>query len=102
MNWHAIGTGWNGSVSALAVRGRDVFIGGRQIDESGAVKVSGVFHWNGHRWSNLGGGVSDPAGLERIVVGALFPIKNDLFIGGRFTFADNKVSANVGRWIPEY
>jgi hypothetical protein len=95
-NWHTLGGGWPGLLSAIAVRDRHVFVGGAVNDENGET-ADGILRWDGSRWSKLGSGISDPA--RRMRVSALLARENDLFVGGRFPFAGGKPSANVARWV---
>ena len=100
-NWSALGSGLqlnslSAQVSALAVRGNEVFAGGA-ITNAGGVPVQAIARWDGTNWSSVGSGLSaNPgnAGVFALAIGG-----NSLWLGGNFIRAGSKPSANFGRWL---
>lgn len=96
-NWWALGSGVKGIndfastvVSAIAVKGSDVYVGG-VFTNAGGVSASNIAKWNGSSWSALGSGLSGPA--QAIAVSG-----SDVYVGGNFTNAGG-VSANyIAKW----
>ena len=80
----------DGAARALAVRGRDLYVGGdfTKVDD---VRANGIARWDGRKWSSLGAGV-DGRVWAMAVGGA------DLYIGGDFTSAGGSPAAGVARW----
>ncbi len=104
--WSALGTGGgngvNGTVSAMAVMGSDLYVGG----SFGTANVGGVtvptifvakFDTLTGAWSMLGGGPGS-TGVNSSV-NALAVIGNDLYVGGFFTslVVNNMLGATVNR-----
>ena len=66
-SWSALGTGILGTndygslpgVSALAVSGSNVYVGG-VFGTAGGVSANNIAQWNGNSWSALGSGISGP------------------------------------------
>ena len=56
-----------------------------------------VEHWDGTNWSDLGSGVANARSKQ--LVSALLPTQDALWVGGRFSWAGQKPSANIARWI---
>ncbi|MGH9841304.1 MAG: hypothetical protein ACREEM_21325 [Blastocatellia bacterium] len=115
--WVPLGTsglnnnGVNGDVSAIAVSGGNVYIGGNfnlaRNSGGSTVSANGVARWDGLSWSALGSGsgstgngVSSPGSLQ---VYAVAVSGSDVYVGGSFTKVHNSsssgISANcVARW----
>ena len=74
-------------VRTLAVRGNDVFVGGR-FTEVGGVSVSNVARWDGVGWHAAGAGTDGAISVLR----ALGP---DLMAAGAFTTADLGYGGNL-------
>jgi len=97
--WAPLGRGVSagdedGVVRALALRGSEVFAGGRFL-VAGDARARGVARWNGERWAALGGGVH--GGMEQVF--ALAVSGGDLWAGGMFAGAGGAESAaNLARW----
>ena len=95
-DWSALGSGVNNNVSALAVSGSEVFVGGsflqvcgNAVCNSGNLSVNKVAQWNGATWSALGSGVSG-AVLSLAVSGS------NLFVGGAFVQVCGNEACNSG------
>ena len=87
-SWTAMGSGLGGSppgeypnISALAVSGNDVYIGGN-FTTVGSNAVNHIAKWNGSGWSGLGFGVNSD-------VYALAVSGSNIYAGGNFTTATN-------------
>jgi hypothetical protein len=101
--WSALGTGSsngvNSWVSALAVVGNEVFVGGN-FTFAGGVSANGVARFNTltNTWSSLGTGSSN--GVSSGAVGALAVVGNEVVVGGNFTFAGGVSANRVARYFP--
>lgn len=101
--WSALRQGISGcrdafdipSVYALAVRGREVYAGGR-FAKAGGAAANGVAMWDGHTWAALGDGVR--TGVYDGVIRALALRGKDLYAGGQFTTAGDVDVYNIARW----
>jgi N-acetylneuraminic acid mutarotase len=97
--WSSLGTGSSngveGRVSALAVVGNEVVVGGN-FNLAGGVSANRVARFNTqtNTWSSLGTGSSNGvSGIGLVYVNALAVVGNEVFVGGSFTEAGG-VSAN--------
>src|SRR5207247_3919443 len=94
-NWTALGSGMGGGspngtyVSAVAVSGSDVYVGG-YFTTAGGSAANNIAKWNGSSWTALGAGLNGS-------VWALAVSGSDLYAGGLFTTAGGKASAYVAR-----
>jgi hypothetical protein len=79
-----------GAVSAVAVSGSDVYVGGA-FAHAGGVSANHVARWDGVAWTALGAGVNGD-------VYALAVSGADVYVGGRFTTAGAVAAQNVARW----
>jgi hypothetical protein len=104
-SWSALGSGVDNTVYALAVSGKDLYAGGlfRTATNSGAmaITVNQIAKWNGSSWTNLGSGISGPAGplVSSGGVLALALSGSALYAGGSFTNAGGKVSTYMAKAI---
>lgn len=90
-NWHALGDGLNGNVSALAVGGGNLYVGG-SFTTAGGVPATHLARWDGANWYAVGGGITG-------TVSALAMSGNDLLVGGNFQFtASDRVATAIARW----
>ncbi len=87
-SWSALGTGAggvNGNVSALAVLGSDLYVGGN-FTQAGGVNANSVARYNPtmNSWSALGTGAGGVDGD----ISALAVVGNDLYVVGNFSRAN--------------
>ncbi len=95
----AYGSGFNGTVYAVAVAGTDVYAGGN-FSFAGGTYARGIARWNGTAWSPLGTAIQNGTGSV-FALAALSP--SVIYVGGSFTsVADStgsSISANrVAKW----
>ncbi|MDW8233695.1 MAG: hypothetical protein RMJ54_13030, partial [Roseiflexaceae bacterium] len=117
--WHALGSsGGNGPlelpplnplypnppVSAIAVSGNNVYIGGTFLNAGGVPEADYIAHWDGSQWRALGGS-SGNGPLELIPVVPSSPISDiaisgsNVYIGGTFLNAGGVAEADyIARW----
>jgi hypothetical protein len=91
--WSQIGSeilGLN-AVSALAVHGTDIYAYA-SVSYNGNGAVPGIMKWDGVQWTTVGSGTDG-------TVMALTFVGDQLYVGGSFTFAGGKVSANLARYF---
>lgn len=93
--WSALGSGMDFYVYALAVSGVDLYAGGDFITAGGSA-ANRIAKWNGSSWSALGSGVSSRHLLYPYIYSLAVSGPN-LYVGGEFTTAGNKVSAYVAK-----
>ncbi|MCL4831997.1 MAG: hypothetical protein KJZ86_06135 [Caldilineaceae bacterium] len=95
--WHALGSGVNGYVYALAVYKGALYAGG-EFTQAGDVAVNSLAVWDGKKWSGLGQGPGALQGTYKGVVRALAVVDDALYIGGDFTSLDNLATLDIARW----
>ena len=88
--WSALGTGMNGSVTALAVSGTNLYAGG-SFTIAGGMTVNRIAKWNGAVWSALGTGMNSN-------VSALAVNGANVYAGGSFTTADGVSAQRIAKW----
>jgi len=84
----------NGPVSALAVSGSNVYIGGNFTNVGGVDGADYLARWDGRQWHAVGapGAINGP-------VNAIAVSGTDVYVGGRFTNAGGVSGANnLARW----
>jgi uncharacterized delta-60 repeat protein len=98
-SWSTFGTGPSIEVSAVAVSGTDLYVGG-YFKYLNGVYANSVAKWNGSTWSGLGGGVTySTPGTQTGRVYALTVSGTDLYVGGFFTEAGGNYGyGGVARW----
>jgi hypothetical protein len=81
--WSAMPGAVPGTIAAIAIRGKDVYVGG----------TGGIAVWDTttKKWSKLGSGVA--GSVSTIVIRG-----NDLYAGGGFVFADDLPVRYIARW----
>ncbi len=92
--WHEFGDGIGGHfapfVSAIAFRGKDIYVGG-YFSKAGADSASNAARWDGYTWHKLGSGIDG-------TVRSILPIGDDIHFSGSFLFAGDRSSYNFGIW----
>lgn len=92
--FEALGVGVDDAVTALAVSGEDVYVGG-SFSLAGGRPANHVARWNGSAWSALGAGAGN--GVNG-VVNALAMAGSDLYVGGSFAQAGGLSANGIARW----
>jgi hypothetical protein len=101
--WSALGDGLTGctntycspTVYAIAVDAGNVYVGG-QFARADKVPANGIARWNGNNWAPLATGVH--TGPRDGLVMALVVNGSDVYVGGKFTTADQVTAYNIARW----
>ncbi len=75
--WHALGSGLNDTVYAIAVAGSNVYVGGSFTDAGGDANADHIARWDGSAWHALGSGLND-------AVYAIAVAGPDVYVGGEF------------------
>ncbi|MEX1071893.1 MAG: sortase [Anaerolineales bacterium] len=98
-SWSALGSNGaadgslNNTVSALAVIGTDLYVGGSftDVNNSGTSLTAAdrIAKWDGSNWSALGVGTAGNGSIINGQVNALVVIGSDLYVGGTFTNVNN-------------
>ncbi|MBX3390531.1 MAG: hypothetical protein KF691_13865 [Phycisphaeraceae bacterium] len=91
--WAPVGSGVNGSVSALAVQ-NGMLIAGGGFTEAGGVSALGLAKWNGTSWSAFSGWSGTYANVEALLVTP----QNQLIVGGNFTTTSGLPGNSIARW----
>jgi hypothetical protein len=102
-SWSALDSGisapaggpyYGGFVSALAVSGSDLYVGG-QFTTAGGTPANCIAKWNGTSWSALGSGMGggDPPGVFAVAVSG-----GVLYAGGQFTIAGGTPANYIAKW----
>jgi hypothetical protein len=87
-------------VSTLAMDSAgNLYAGGSFTSLDGAT-ANHIAKWNGSAWSALGGGLSRQQGPPSPVYALALDGVGTLYAGGIFDTAEEKPSANIGRWEP--
>jgi hypothetical protein len=97
-NWQGLGSGLRGdyfdtSVSAVAISGSDVYVGGYFHSAGGVTGASSIARWNGTTWSALGSGIYGGY-IRSIAVSG-----SNVYVAGSFTNAGGVANASgIARW----
>src|SRR5262245_45834973 len=83
--------GIDGVVSAIAVMGKDVFVGG-QFSRAGSTAATNIARWDGTNWWELGAGV-DGLGVTTLAVSG-----TNLYAGGYFNRAGDIEVNRIAQW----
>src|SRR5205807_194096 len=78
-SWNALGSGMDSGVTALAVSGSDLYVGGNFTGTSGAA-TNRIAKWDGSSWNALGSGMSGSSFVP--YVSALAVSGSDVYAGG--------------------
>jgi hypothetical protein len=90
--WLALGTGTNGGgVSAIAISGNDVYVGGSFTSAGGVANTTHIAKWDGSTWSALGTGMDD--GVIAIATSG-----GGVYVGGLFTTAGGVAANHIAKW----
>ena len=101
--WQALGSsggnGVNGSVSALAASGGDLFVGGSFSEANVGVGIPAnrIARWNGSNWQALGSGIGGFSGVSALAV----PAPDTVYVGGTFGSAGGKASSHIAFYGPD-
>jgi hypothetical protein len=92
LGWQAMGSGFDGSVRALA-RYNNVIYAAGNFNNSGSTQTFHIAQWNGSSWQPVGGGLNN-------IVYALQVYNGSLYAGGGFTTASGGTVSTGGfaRW----
>jgi len=90
--WSALGTGMNGSVTALAVAPDGTLYAGGAFTSAGGVPAAHVAKWNGKTWSAL------TSGMNGNVSALVVTNTGTLYAGGAFTTAGGASALYVAMW----
>lgn len=94
--WHPLGDGVNGAVSAVASMPNGDLVAGGFFQNAGGAPAANIARWDGSSWSALGSGTSGP-------VSAMVVMPNgDLIAGGSFTSAGGVAANRIARWNGEW
>jgi hypothetical protein len=101
--WSPLGSGVSGSrdvvrptaVYAIAVRDREVYVGGR-FATAGGVPANGIARWDGTRFTPLGSGIG--SGDYDGIAWAMTFFRGELYVGGQFLTAGGVAARNIARW----
>jgi len=102
----ALGSGIDGgdhyypAVSAIAVSGSDVYVGGGFTSAGGAAGTGNIAKWNGSSWSSLGSGITVPCDKYGCYggVNGLAISGTDVYVGGFLSSAGGVAVNNVAKW----
>ncbi len=98
-SWSALGGSGgngalNGGVTALAVSGGDVYVGGFFTDAGGIPEADRVARWDGSSWSALGGSGNGALAPGSVVLD-LAVSGGDVYVGGFFQDAAGNLAADL-------
>lgn len=91
--WHELGAGLNGVVSALTIHNGYLYAGGTFTQADG-LPAARIARWGGTSWTAVGAGM--PGAFDG--VSALLSAGGQLYAGGKFVTAGGNTVNNVARW----
>jgi hypothetical protein len=97
-DWSALGSGVDGSVSALAVAQNGDLIAGGYFSVAGSVGANRVARWDGTAWSALGSGFGGATPFTGSVYALAVKPNGDIVAGGFFTTASGSPANNIAQW----
>jgi hypothetical protein len=98
-SWSPLGAGiTNGTVTALAMNGNDLYVGGR-FTNAGGLSAYNIARWDGKEWFALDSGVTNASGIESTPpVMAILADGGNVYVAGNFTSAGGASATNIARW----
>ncbi len=98
--WSSVGIGdgngvVNAAVSAIAVSGTDLYVGGQGISIAGGVAADQIAKWNGTAWSAVSPGGTNYVNRN---VYSFAVSGTDLYVGGNFTVAGGVAANFIAKW----
>jgi hypothetical protein len=94
--WSPLSQGLNGGVSTLVISGTALYAGGYFSSASG-LPAQRIARWNGSAWSSLGSGIRTTS-ASAPSVDALALVGPELYVGGLFDRAGERISVNIACW----
>jgi hypothetical protein len=88
--WSPLGSGMDGRVNSLLIKGDKVYAGG-QFNTAGGVAANNIAIWDGSVWSSPGSGTSGN-------IRTLTMIGDDVFAAGIFATAGGVPVNNIAKW----
>lgn len=94
------GTGFTGTaVTAIAVDGTDVYVGGN-FQTAGGLPANGIAKWDGVKWTALGSGLAG-GGVFGTTVQTIKVDGPNVYVGGNFITAGGLPARGIARWNGE-
>ncbi len=101
--WSAVSSGVGprlrtspGSLSAMALSGSDLYVGG-SFDHIDGVAANSIARWDGTAWHALDAGIMDSNHFAATVY-AITPVGTSLYVGGEFSIAGTLATSNIAHW----
>jgi len=96
-SWSSLGSGLSGGngflrVSALAVSGSELFVGG-EFSSADGIAANHIAKWDGSGWAAFGPAMGMNGNVYALAVG-----DTELFVGGNFTVAGGAPANRIAKW----